>query len=303
MILNTEHLIQVPGGQVWTEIFYAEATRLKTPIIFLHGGPGSCHDRLKWSLWELAKNRPVIFYDQLGSGKSELPAEQYTNTELWQIPRFVAELEHIINYYNLSALHLVGTSWGSSLALEYLLTVNNNRVKSITLGSPLINTAMWIEDANFLKSQMPADIYQTMITCEVSNTTDSPEYQRATAYFDNQHVLRRDKLTSEQLSFIESVKGRFNLHAYLYMWGPSEFHATGTLLSYDRFNDLSKINIPTLFLCGEFDEATPSTVAKFHAKVSNSKMHVFNNCSHQAFFENKLEYQQVLLNFLDAQLE
>lgn len=49
----------------------------------------------------------------------------------------------------------------------------------------------------------------------------------------------------------------FNSSAYNYMWGPSEFYCTGTLLNYERREDLAKINIPVMFTCGQFDEARP----------------------------------------------
>lgn len=36
----------------------------------LHGGPGSAHYKMKWSIKELAQQFPIIFYDQLGGGES-----------------------------------------------------------------------------------------------------------------------------------------------------------------------------------------------------------------------------------------
>jgi len=44
------------------------------------------------------------------------------------------------------------------------------------------------------------------------------------------------------------------------LWGPSEFSATGTLEKYERVAYLKKLNIPVLFVCGEFDEATPASI-------------------------------------------
>jgi pimeloyl-ACP methyl ester carboxylesterase len=44
----------------------------KLPVLTLHGGPGVTHDYLE-SMADLADGRRVIFYDQLGCGKSATP--------------------------------------------------------------------------------------------------------------------------------------------------------------------------------------------------------------------------------------
>ena len=39
------------------------------PLVTLHGGPGATHDYLL-SLADLAGDRAVVFYDQIGNGRS-----------------------------------------------------------------------------------------------------------------------------------------------------------------------------------------------------------------------------------------
>ena len=58
------------------------------PLLILHGGPGSRSCSMIPGLSLLAENRPVIFYDQLGSGNSDRP----TDTILWKTERFVNEI-------------------------------------------------------------------------------------------------------------------------------------------------------------------------------------------------------------------
>ncbi|HYU75049.1 MAG TPA: hypothetical protein VEL31_20470 [Ktedonobacteraceae bacterium] len=64
-----EGYIAVPGGLVWYQIVNPGKG---IPLLTLHGGPGFPHDYLE-PLQQLADERPVIFYDQLGCGKSERP--------------------------------------------------------------------------------------------------------------------------------------------------------------------------------------------------------------------------------------
>ncbi len=300
MLTESENIIPVPGGKVWSQIVYDETVANKTPLIFLHGGPGSTYDKLKWGLHPLAKQLPLIFYDQLGGGNSTLPQHELENPDLWQVPRFVAELEAVIEFYNLQSFHLSGTSWGATLAMEYLLTSKNPKAKSVIFSSPMLSTLMWIEDANRLKQELPEDICAIMLKCELGGTTASAEYQKACEPFYAKHCLRKELLSKEQLRLHEKCENKFNTVAYANMWGPSEFFASGSLLGYDRYNDLAKVKIPSLFLCGEFDEATPETVNKFHKKTKHSQFHVFENCSHQAYFEDAVAYNKVVGSFIKS---
>jgi hypothetical protein len=65
-----EGFLEVPGGKVWYEI--VGIGKRGTPLLLLHGGPGFTSDYLR-PLEALADERPVIFYDQLGGGRSERP--------------------------------------------------------------------------------------------------------------------------------------------------------------------------------------------------------------------------------------
>src|SRR5258708_15356366 len=83
-----ERRIAVEGGEVWFRIVGEEKSGI--PLLTLHGGPGYPHDYLE-PLEQLADERPVIFYDQLGCGASERPADR----SLWRVDRFVRELAQV----------------------------------------------------------------------------------------------------------------------------------------------------------------------------------------------------------------
>ena len=71
----------------------------------------------------------------------------------------------------------------------------------------------------------------------------------------------REELGLEHLHLLGDSRG--GEVALEYMWGPSEFVATGKLREYDRIGQLSRLKIPTLFLAGEYDEARPATMREF----------------------------------------
>src|SRR5438876_1203901 len=63
-----EGIIRVDGYRVW----YRCVGRGGIPLLLLHGGPGAGHDYLE-PLAALAADRQLVFYDQLGCGRSEQP--------------------------------------------------------------------------------------------------------------------------------------------------------------------------------------------------------------------------------------
>lgn len=79
-----EGYAQVPGGRVW---FKVVGSGDAIPLLILHGGPGAGHDCLE-PLSTLQSDRPIVFFDQLGSGRSDKPDDP----SLWRIERFVEEI-------------------------------------------------------------------------------------------------------------------------------------------------------------------------------------------------------------------
>lgn len=49
----------------------------KKPLLVLHGGPGDCHNYLlTYAKLADRANRQVVFYDQIGCGKSAIPHQE-----------------------------------------------------------------------------------------------------------------------------------------------------------------------------------------------------------------------------------
>ena len=148
-----EGFITVPGGRIW----YARmGNGPGIPLIVIHGGPGSTSFGLKrWAA--LGDERPVIRYDQLGSGKSDHP----TDTTLFTVARAVQELQALRDSLGLEEVHLYGRSWGAMLVEAYMGT-NPAGVRSVTLSSPLVTTAQWELDADSLLKALPDSVQRVI---------------------------------------------------------------------------------------------------------------------------------------------
>lgn len=279
----TEGFLEVSGGKIWYQIVGADQKGI--PLLVVHGGPGAPHDYLE-TLAELADQRPVIFYDQLGCGNSDRPEDE----SLWNVDRFVEELHSLRSSLKLEQIHLLGQSWGSMLSVEYLLRKNPSGIQSLILSAPFLSTPIWAADQRELISNMEPDIQDTILSIEQSGDYAAEAYQEAMMAFYRKHLCRMDPWPKSLLRTMDKM----GVGVYEYMWGPSEFTITGTLLDADLTGDLHKIKTPTLFTCGEHDEATPESTKHFHSLLPGSEMHIFPDASHQHHIEAQSDYHQLL---------
>jgi proline iminopeptidase len=282
-----EGFVDVPGGRVWYRV--AGADRPGVPLLGLHGGPGFTHDTLT-TLDGLASDRPVVLYDQLGSGRSDRPGD----LELYRLERYVEEVGRVRDALGLDRIHLLGHSWGGTLALTYALT-GPEGLETLVLASPLVSTDRWLEDARRLRSELPEDVQRTLREHEERDFTGCPEYVAATLFFYRRHLCRLDPWPEE----LERGFAGMALDVYETMWGPTEFHATGTLVELDLTPRLAELRMPVLFTCGRHDEATPETVGSFRDAVDGAELVVFQESSHTAHLEEPDRYLEVVRRFLD----
>ena len=283
-----EGYIEVTGGKVWYQQFTKNPKG--TPVLILHGGPGSSSYSLQ-GLKALEEDRPVFFYDQLGCGKSERP----TDPSLWQIDRFVDELFQVRKELSLNKVHILGHSWGTTLAAAYCLTKPDG-IKSVIFSSPCLSAPLWEQDQQRNLKKLPQKVQKTIKRCEENGTTDSKEYREATEEFNKQFVCRLHPYPE----FLSKGAEYKNPEVYKKMWGPSEFHVTGNLKTFDCTKQLKDINCPVLFTCGRFDEATPETTQYYSSVTPDSKFHVFEKSAHMPYIEEQKEYLRVVGAFMNG---
>lgn len=289
---ETFHTIPVPEGEVGArQLLPADPdAATATPLIVLHGGPGSTHDAIAHYLAPLAEERPVVFYDQLGSARSPSPL----TPSLMEVPRFVAELAAVQDYFNYPSTAILGHSWGGSVVLDFALA-HPGRTAALILSSPLISTSRWIADANKLLAALPAEARDLIRRHEAGEHVEKEAYDAAEKQFYNRHVCRLDPWPQVILdSFLKGNKELYNA-----MWGASEFVCTGTLKTYERWDDLAQLRMPTLICCGQYDEATPETMRAAAKKIAGARVNVIGECSHVAWAEDPEMYMACVSGFLE----
>lgn len=287
---GVEGYVEVLGGKIWYEV-YGSGT--SPAILLLHGGPGGTSLGFE-PLKDLGYDGPIIFWDQLGSGRSDA----LLDTALMTIENYVDQVERLRKHLNLQNFVLYGHSWGTMLGMDYYLSYPDE-IKAIIFSSPLFSTDFWIADADTLIATLPDSVQQVIRYHEAEGSYEHPDYQEATKLYYSLYVTRKERPKVDR-SHLNLVSGA---NVYLYMWGPSEFTSTGTLRNYDRLEYLPTINVPVLMMTGEYDEARPSTVKYYSSLVPNVNFEVIPDAAHSTLNDNKEATLQVVRGFLKENSE
>jgi proline-specific peptidase len=283
-----EGYIDYKGYKTWYVVF-GDLRGGVTPLLGLHGGPGYPHNSLK-NLSELSHSgRPVVLYDQLGCGNSDRPDDP----GLWTVKLFLEEIDAVRSALGLTEIDMLGHSWGGSLAIEYALK-RPSGLRKLILHSPLLDSQLWIREAERLKDTLPVEVAETMRRHEKAGTTDEQEYKDAYEVFKENFVVRLKPMPQDLID----ADNASSQQVYETMWGPNEAFATGTLKDWSCLDRLSQIDKPTLLISGRFDEATPAQIELAHNAIPGSEWVILENSAHCGNVEEPEKYLRAVTNFL-----
>jgi len=282
-----ERRVEVTGGSVWTVRLGPDEG---TPALLLHGGPGAASDYMHPLAERLADHRPVVVYDQLGCGRSDIPDD----TSLWTVDRSVAEVDQVRAALGLERCHLLGQSWGGWLAIEYMAR-GTRGVERLVLASTSASIPEFMAGARGLIEALPEPHRTVLIELGAKGQYDHPDYQAAVDVFYHRHLCRADPWPDALMRSSAQMDGN---QVYLTMNGPTEFDVIGRLREWDRTADLGRIDVPTLVTCGRYDEITPSCSETITHGIPGARMHVFERSAHCAHLEEPDDYARVVEAFL-----
>ena len=290
-VVAVEGRIPFRGFETWYRVVGTGEAAGKLPVICLHGGPGATHWYLEPLEGIAAGGRRAVFYDQLGCGASSVPHDP----SLWTVELFAEEVYAVCAALGLEHVHLFGNSWGGMLAMEVALT-QPEWLTSLVLASSPASMPQWVEETGKLRALLPQDVQETLARHEEAGTTDSPEYEEACTVFNRRHVCLLDPLPE----CVARTFAALSHEVYETMNGPSEFHVTGTLREWSVVDRLGEIDVPTLVVSGEHDEATPAISCTVHDGIRGSELVILDGCSHMAHVEQTERYLALLDAFFSG---
>lgn len=284
-------MIQIDGKyNVWTK----KVGEGKIKVLLLHGGPGFSHDYFEcFEDFFPKEGISFYYYDQLGCGNSDNPSY----TSLWNVPRYVEEVEQVRKGLGLDSFYLLGHSWGSMLAMEYLQKYQGH-VKAAILSNMTAGVKSYVSYAEKLKKKLftPQDI-KTYDSLDKLKLYESPQYQDLLMNKLYTQVVCRIPLADWPEPLLRAFK-KANHTIYIQMQGVDEFHVTGNFKDWEMWDRLGNIKVPTLVIGGMYDEMNPEDMKNEGKLIPNSRTWLCPNGSHLSMYDDQQNYFAQLTNFL-----
>lgn len=294
-VLKSGHLDVGDGHKIYYEEW---GNKKASPIIHLHGGPGAGFSSSHKRIYDPKKHH-VIFHDQRGAGKS-LPYADVKNNTTQKLIEDIGKLKKHLSISD--PTHVVGGSWGSTLALVYAIEYPD-QVKSLLMWGIFLNRTdeidylyqggpkthfpeAWKRFINLVppgKRGSSMDILKFFF--EKFHSTNEQEAARYanewTLWEASVCSLNYDSAKLEEEVFKENNLAIANVEAHYFI--NNCFIPPGYIL-----DNLKKIaHIPATVVQGRYDFCTPpySAVDLLDAYGGNLSLHMVNNGHLRSEFE------------------
>ena len=129
---------------------------------------------------------------------------------------------------------------------------------------------------------------------EMDAVVSGPEYQAAIRIWNETYLCRVRPWPVE----LHDAFSRAGGEIFATMFGPSDFHITGTIRDWEVLDRLGEITGPTLVLAGRYDECVPEHMQEMQRRIPGSRFHMFQSSSHMPFIEEPGEFDRVMRDFL-----
>jgi len=239
------------------------------PLLVIHGGPGMSHDYLR-DLDALSDERPVIYYDQIGCGRSDRPDDP----GLWTLATFAAEIDTVRGALGLDRIHLFGQSAGGWIAIDYALRAPTG-LASLHLANTCASIPHFERGVAQLRAALPGGAGAVIDACESAGTTTGPEYLAAVGLFNRLHFMGTDDVPAGVQASLRAL----NPAIYRAMVGTG-LTFTGNMAGWDVIDRLGDLDLPVLVTSGRFDEMTPDAVRPMVDAIPGAQWHLFEESAH-----------------------
>jgi proline iminopeptidase len=278
-----------PVGRIYFE------TEGEGPAVFVvPGGPGVGHAHYHPWFSRLAEGRTVVYFDHLGTGRSERLADP----SLYTIPLYAEAIEGLRAHLDLEQISLIGLSFGGMPAIQYAFA-HPERLERLVLSNAQLSAGTWqegnIDNLNHeLRNQDPEAWAEIVALREAGVLSLDARYQELLEpavermeWFDPERrpVLERDPEESFELAVYEAFVGP-----------DPEWEVAGTMASFGP--TLEALDTPTLVVTGRHDRVTPPRIAAVVAAALSSELVVFERSAHRPWAEEPDAYFERVGAFL-----
>ncbi|MEU2211342.1 alpha/beta fold hydrolase [Streptomyces hygroscopicus] len=275
-----------------------------TPVIFLHGGPGTPGEGVHTGGRELAADGfDVYSYDQLGAGRST----RLRDVTGYTVARQVADLEAIRRTLGADRITLVGQSWGGSLTAQYLAAHGEHVAKAV-FTSP---GALWGRQYPGSKAGQPWNRLSPDQKARLDRLNSAPRIIAASLLLQINpgaaHALVGDREVDHWMHEVAlqgkdstSCEGASPTTAHD---NPQGFYSNQmTVRDFEQLPDprprLRTLHVPSLIMRGECDFIKPAVTAEYQHTLAGSELVTVQGAGHSISGEQPGRYTALLRAFL-----
>ena len=261
-------------------------------LVALHGGPGGLGGGYLSGLHALAgPDRRVAVFDQLGTGGSERPPQDYG----WSMAGAVADVDAVREYLGADRIDVLGHSYGGMLALQYALD-HPSRVRRLVLSSTAPSVARCVAaQVRQVLAALPVREAVAALTADVLAEHDDPRYLAGLDAW-----LRTVMSGSDDAAAELSDEAQDPGPAGHGLWGSRMWFATGALRDWSAEERLSEITAPVLVVHGGRDSSDRAVNQVLADGFTDCEWITLNGCSHDPMEGPHADtYLRIVAGFLD----
>jgi proline iminopeptidase len=255
-------------------------------LIAIHGGPGLDLETIYGDFAAmLGDKHVVIFYDQRGGGKSELPAD---TTRLF-VPRQVQDLDEVRRHFRLERVTLVAHSYGPLLAASYALAHPANVKRMIFFGPvPPRRGDFWTRfGANFSARVTPEQRAAMADAGRRQNDSKLTDEESRKGCRDNWAIALRPRLAEPDRT-LPLLKSDLCATSIAGMRYGARFGNRVIMASYgnwDLRDRLKALDVPLLVVHGEDETIPMDLVEEWVTSMPRARLMKVPRAAHFAYAE------------------
>ena len=245
----------------------------------MHGGPSGADSKPTEMMAALGDERRLTAWDQLDCGQSDRPNDPAN----WRLARFVDEMDIVRNKLAPGPVHVIGGSWGSTLAMEWLVTKRPANVVSVIFMCPTLDIGRADASRRAAQMRLSPPSKQAFEDLARGGNFANPALAAANAEYQRTFIIRHPP---PGLAIGPP--------------DPAMLRALGVdMRNWSRVSELAKLTQPVLFIRGEYHDITAEDVAAYAAARPGSEVATIPDAAHLAFVDNPEGTNQVVRRFLN----
>ena len=241
------------------------------PVVFLHGIGGNSDN---WCDQQnaISNNFTSIAWDARGYGGSD----DYEGPLRFE--DFSHDLARLLEFKKIEKAHLVGLSMGARILMDFFPKYKD-RVATLVLCDCFFDYKVLSKE----KQNEFIELRQKPLKSGKTLNDIAP------ALIDS---LVGPDCSDEVKTKIKKSFLKIHIESYLKTIAES--------ITYDASNNLSKFDVPTLLVYGEFDKLTPAEIGYLaKEKIKDSSINIIKNAGHLSNIEQPDNFNKILIKFLN----